>query len=111
MKRERRGREEIVFIGDDNSDLAPILQYPTVVGVVAGLDAKSARTIRREPGVNLWRAADGFVKRTSVARGAYVLEDFREMITLLEWDTALKNETMPSPKKKYRKESKGGRGY
>ncbi|KAI5851985.1 hypothetical protein BZA05DRAFT_321426, partial [Tricharina praecox] len=35
MKRERRGREEIVFIGDDNSDLAPILQYPTVVGVVA----------------------------------------------------------------------------
>jgi 2-hydroxy-3-keto-5-methylthiopentenyl-1-phosphate phosphatase len=91
MKKERRGKEEVVFIGDDNSDLAPILQYPTVVGVVAGLDANSAETIRREPGVSLWRAADGFVKRTSVARGAYVLEDFREMITLLEWEEPLAN--------------------
>jgi 2-hydroxy-3-keto-5-methylthiopentenyl-1-phosphate phosphatase len=86
MKIVKGSSKDVVFIGDSNSDLGPILQSPTTVGVVAGLDSGSAVTIRNEPGLELWRAADGWVKRTSVKRGAYVLEDFREMLVLMEWE-------------------------
>jgi hypothetical protein len=37
------------------------------------LNSGSAVTIKNEPGLELWRAADGWVKRTCVSRGAYVL--------------------------------------
>jgi len=107
MEKERRGKEEVVFIGDDNGDLAPILQYPTAVGVVAGLDADSAETIRREKGVSLWRAAAGFVTRTGAARGAYVLEDFREVITLLEWEEPWANNGTAALKEEKRRRRRG----
>ena len=47
IRKECKGKGGIVLVGGDNSDLAPILQYRTVLGVVAGLDAKSARSRRR----------------------------------------------------------------
>jgi len=75
--------KQVVFVGDSNSDLGPILLPPTVVGVVAGLDSGSARTIRREN--NLWRADQGWEGYTGVDTGAYVLEDWRELVTLLGW--------------------------
>jgi hypothetical protein len=43
-----------------NSDLEPILQSPTTVGVAAGLNSGSAVTIKNEPGLELWRAVDGW---------------------------------------------------
>jgi 2-hydroxy-3-keto-5-methylthiopentenyl-1-phosphate phosphatase len=86
MRIVKGSSKDVVFIGDSNSDLGPILLSPTTVGVAAGLDSGSAITIKNEPGLELWRAADGWVKRTSVKRGAYVLEDFRELMVLMEWE-------------------------
>jgi hypothetical protein len=50
------------------------------------LDFGSAVTIKNEPGLELWGATDGWVKRTTVKRGAYVLEDFRKRLVLMEWE-------------------------
>jgi hypothetical protein len=50
------------------------------------LGLRNAVTIKNEPKLELWGATDGWVKRTSVKRDAYVLEDFRKLLVFMEWE-------------------------
>lgn len=102
--------EEVVFVGDDNSDLEPIMMFPTAIGIVAGRNSGSAVTIgsdwamrstrtgkwsgrkgrypqrKRFGEAGLWSAADGWRGRTADTEKAYTLEDYRELVYILGWE-------------------------
>ncbi|KAI5814735.1 hypothetical protein BZA77DRAFT_317926 [Pyronema omphalodes] len=75
---------QVVFVGDENSDLAPILLEPTMVGVVAGKDAEAAKIIGKER--ELWDAKKGWRGFTRKGEGIYLIEDYNELMTLFGWD-------------------------
>jgi 2-hydroxy-3-keto-5-methylthiopentenyl-1-phosphate phosphatase len=86
MRAWAKGRD-VVFVGDGNSDLAPLLGAPTVVGVIAGLNAEAAGTVGKEEGWEVWNATAGWRGVTGLRRKAvYVLEKYDELPALLGWE-------------------------
>jgi 2-hydroxy-3-keto-5-methylthiopentenyl-1-phosphate phosphatase len=79
---------EVVFVGDANSDLPPVLMEPAVIGVAARIWGKEERIVELVEGddsVELWRLGEGWKGPGDGVSGVYYLEDFDEVQAILGW--------------------------
>ncbi|KAI5814114.1 hypothetical protein BZA77DRAFT_319619 [Pyronema omphalodes] len=83
---------EVVFVGDANSDLPPVLLEPAVLGVAARIWGKEDRIVELVQGddsVELWRLKEGWKGPGDGTRGVYYLEDFDEIQAILGWQMTM----------------------
>ncbi|KAI0864577.1 hypothetical protein F4860DRAFT_510908 [Xylaria cubensis] len=75
--------EKIVFISDSKTDLEPLWETPTNVGIVAGYNNSAARTFKQY-GVDIWMADKGWRSFTGAKVDAvYGFEDWVDVTKLL----------------------------
>lgn len=86
MREVAQKNSSIIFVGDANSDLPPVMLEPTVIGIAAGSELENAYTVGNDSSVELWQAGEGWKGPSDPEKGCYVLDDFREINTLLGWD-------------------------
>ncbi|TRX95508.1 hypothetical protein FHL15_003466 [Xylaria flabelliformis] len=78
-----KDKEKIVFISDGKTDLEPLWETPTNVGIIAGYNTSAARTFKQY-GVNIWKADNGWRSFTGAKVDAvYSFEGWVDVTKLL----------------------------